>query len=53
MTKPDYPMKKRLVEHEGKLYYERFSKAQRFQHLMLLSSFTLLILTGVTITNKG
>ncbi len=47
MTKPDYPMKKRLVEHEGKLYYERFSKAQRFQHLMLLSSFTLLILTGV------
>jgi cytochrome b subunit of formate dehydrogenase len=37
----------RLVEHQGRLYYERFSKAQRVQHLVLLTSFTLLILTGM------
>ncbi len=47
MARLNYPMQKRLVEHEGRLYYERFSRAQRFQHLGLLSSFTLLILTGV------
>ena len=38
---------KRLVEHQSKLYYERFSKAQRIQHFLLIASFTLLILTGL------
>ncbi|HLA40612.1 MAG TPA: hypothetical protein VJ417_11475, partial [Candidatus Glassbacteria bacterium] len=37
----------RLVEFEGRLYYERFSRAQRVQHILLLSSFSLLILTGI------
>ncbi|MFH1069543.1 MAG: cytochrome b/b6 domain-containing protein, partial [Candidatus Glassbacteria bacterium] len=47
MSSPIYGYEKRLVEHEGRLYYERFSKAQRIQHILLLSSFTTLILTGV------
>ena len=47
MARLNYPMQKRLVEHEGKLYYERFSLAQRVQHLVMLTSFTLLIVTGV------
>ncbi|MBW7996635.1 MAG: hypothetical protein FVQ81_08745 [Candidatus Glassbacteria bacterium] len=47
MAKQSYPMQSRLVEYEGRLYYERFSKAQRFQHYMLIASFTTLILTGV------
>ncbi|OGF99700.1 MAG: hypothetical protein A2Z86_06945 [Candidatus Glassbacteria bacterium GWA2_58_10] len=42
-----YGFEKRLLEFEGKLYYERFSKAQRLQHIFLLTSFTLLILTGI------
>ncbi len=47
MAGPDYPMEKWLVEHEGRLCYERFSRAQRIQHLVTLTSFTLLIITGV------
>jgi len=44
---------KRLVEHQGKLYYERFSKAQRIQHFLLMASFTLLILTGLPLLFPG
>jgi formate dehydrogenase gamma subunit len=40
-------MERRLVEFEGRLYYERFSKAQRIQHLVMLSSFITLIFTGL------
>lgn len=47
MADSNNPLLSRLIEHEGRLYYERFSRAQRFQHLVLLSSFTTLILTGM------
>ena len=47
MNTRSYRFQDRLVEHEGKLYYLRFSKAQRLQHLLLLTSVTLLILTGM------
>lgn len=47
MNGKKFGYQKRLVEFEGKLYYERFSKAQRFQHIMLLISFSILIFTGL------
>jgi cytochrome b subunit of formate dehydrogenase len=37
----------RLVEHEGRLYYLRFSKTQRIQHIILFVCFFLLIVTGM------
>ena len=37
----------RLVEYRGKLYYQRFSVAQRVQHIMLFTSFFILIATGL------
>lgn len=47
MAEQRYTLADRLVEHEGELYYERFSRAQRVQHFVLASSFIVLILTGL------
>ena len=43
------PVKKirRLIEHEGQIYYLRFSVAQRIQHIVLFVCFFLLIVTGI------
>jgi len=38
---------RRFLEHEGQIYYLRFSTAQRIQHIILFSCFFLLIATGI------
>ncbi|MCE5273317.1 cytochrome b/b6 domain-containing protein [bacterium] len=43
----------RLVEHEGRLYYQRFSVVQRVQHILLFSSFFALIATGMPLLFAG
>jgi cytochrome b subunit of formate dehydrogenase len=37
----------RLVEHQGKLFYLRFSLSERVQHIVLMICFTALMLTGI------
>jgi formate dehydrogenase subunit gamma len=47
MNSRDDQLTSRLIEHEGSLYYLRFSLSQRIQHIVLFTCFFLLIATGL------
>lgn len=47
MSRITYGYEDRIAEVDGRLYYVRFTRSQRIQHFILLSSFIVLMLTGV------